>query len=543
MSGVKRRRSEPAEMPDDGTGKRYSKDKWNKFHSRMAYLNSKKHGFPRDSYITFHTRNDASRAKYGLSKKTADDAQLMNRAQDRMIGRGRYRRAAFGRGMYYGPSRMRGRGAYELDSVPMADVDPDVLMGQYTEPPSFQSSSLEHDAGGLVLTHREFVQQIYGNPSGSTFVSSNFDVQPGLASLFPMLSQFAGNFKRYELISCVFHFNSHLDAGVLQSSTGQVGDICMFSHQDPTAPDFESAAEFQMNGGKKAPVTRDLICGVECSPTQLRGLANEGINIIRTGPITGKSHYQEYDQAKFQLAVSNTTAEMADKPLGDLFVSYKVRLIEPRISSMKSRTQLVDKFVGYDLTAVDCAVGDKWHLYSSSLTALDVNNIGSTAVVTTPTDRSEAQTLTITFPDWLQGLIKITLTTETFDEPDGNAEINDVGINWNLITSAGEVAGVNFNPELNSSGTLSPTNNYQVMGIKRNDVDGGGAVGTAVAYFRVGQAETEANAVTFEVNSIVRDAGVTESYKVKSELTIEVVQDYNSTGTQALSSVAALAES
>merc|ERR1712178_139131 len=106
---------------------------------------------------------------------------------------------------------MRGRGEYEHE-VPMADVDPDVLMGQYTAPPSFQTSSLEHDAGGLVLTHREFVQQIYGNPvGGSKFISMNFDVQPGLASLFPMLSQFAGNFKRYELISCVFHFNSHLD--------------------------------------------------------------------------------------------------------------------------------------------------------------------------------------------------------------------------------------------------------------------------------------------------------------------------------------------
>jgi hypothetical protein len=452
--------------------------------------------------------------------------------------------AAFGRGMYYGPSRMRGRGAYELDSVPMSDVDPDALMGQYTEPPSFQSTSLEHDAGGLVLTHREFVQQIYGNPTGSTFVSSNFDVQPGLASLFPMLSQFAGNFKRYELISCVFHFNSHLDAGVLQSSTGQVGDICMFSHQDPTAPDFESAAEFQMNGGKKAPVTRDLICGVECSPTQLRGLANEGINIIRTGPITGKSTYQEYDQAKFQLAVSNTTSDMADKPLGDLFVSYKVRLIEPRISSMKSRTQLVDKFVAYDQTNQTVTTGDMYHVLPISYTALDVNNIGASVVIDKKTD-TENEVCTVTLPDWLQGLLRVTVTLETFDEPDENGELDNIGSEWLVPTTTGEVTFVSFNPELASDGTFAPVANQQLIGIKRTDVEGGGLVGVAHLYFRVGQAETVQNSIVLTANSIARGAAApaTINYKVKSELTLELVQDYNSTGTQALSSVAALAES
>ena len=150
--------------------------------------------------------------------------------------------------------------------------------------PHFSASAGAHDEGSLQISNQEFVQNIYGNDSGVSFTSTSFNINPGLAEVFPMLSQFAINFERYEMIQCAFHFETQLDAGIIQSTTGQVGDILMYSHSDPSQSLLQNVSEFQQNGGASSRITQGLIQGIECDPEQMHGLNNAGLNYIRNTP-------------------------------------------------------------------------------------------------------------------------------------------------------------------------------------------------------------------------------------------------------------------
>jgi hypothetical protein len=246
-----------------------------------------------------------------------------------------------GQGMYYGQRRLTGRGRY---GAPLINDSNHMSTGHLFQPPKFTASSdAKSDEGGLILTNQEFIRNVYANESGVSFSQMAFDINPGLHETFPMLSQFAMNFEKYEMLQCCVHFESFLDSNTLQSSTGQVGQIMMYSHTNVTEPLFGNVSDFSIQGGTSAPVTKGLLCGVECSAKQLRGLQQVGLNYVRNGPVTGD--IAEFDQAKVQVAVYNTPTEMSNAVMGRLHISYKVRLLKPRLYTLYGRSQIRDVFL------------------------------------------------------------------------------------------------------------------------------------------------------------------------------------------------------
>ena len=318
---------------------------------------------------------------------------------------------------------IRGSGQY---TAPLLNDSEQIELGQRFGAPHFSTASVNDDDGGLMISNQEFVANIYGNSIANPdddpadHVTTKFEhqvytVNPGLAQTFPMLSQFAVNFERYEMIQCVFHFETALDSGVLQSETGQVGDVLMYSHVDPTEPPFESVADFMSNGGSLTQVTKGLACGVECDPSQLAGLPNAGLNLVRAGPQID-SKQQEADQATLEIAVADTPAKLAGQVIGKLYVSYTVKLIKPRLVSLQGGNIMHDSFVaagpqtidGNDIKIVP-PLGGPARLPHSNIGGMVSSELGG--------GNGQTQIITYTMPPWLNGVFKLRLRLLSDDPP------------------------------------------------------------------------------------------------------------------------------
>jgi hypothetical protein len=546
----------------DDAPKRYSKSQWKNFKNRMAYVEYKNYGYPKHAYKRYFPRTEESAARYGPSLAGASEEQVLARHNDQMIGRGRYGvgraikkfgrrkdvrrftrgllhtgmgavtgRAAglMGGGMYAGAHRaLGGSGEY---TAPLVNLSDELHGGQYFGKPLFSADGVDHDSGGLVISNQEYIQTIYGNPSGENFVSQTFSVNPGLAEVFPMLSQFANNFDNYEMLQCAFHYETLLDEGVFQSSTGQVGDILMYSHMNPDEVDLQNVSEFIQAGGHISRATKGCVSGVECDADQMSGLDNAGLNRVRYMPVES-GNTDDYDQAKFQFAVSNTPSTLADQPIGRLYVSYTVRLIKPKISTLIGRSQLCDQFTMLE-ESIDVPTNEPFPVVATANAwRLQKNTIGCSLDYSAPTSTKEEE-LRITFPSWLQGLVKVTLFTNLIGEPDTVAELGGRASLVGVVETTGNVSSVDahiFATSATASGAVSTIAN--TIGIGK---DGDKCHGAFAVYLRLSLPDSGDNTVTLSMNGTDSAASGTVTIgSIKTALTIETVQDYEAVGSAAL---------
>lgn len=219
-----------------------------------------------------------------------------------------------GRGMY------TGRGEYETDN------SNELMSGSDLKSPQFMS--VPDESGSLMVKHREYVGDIFAPPSDtvSDFTIQAFPINPGLEQSFPWLSQIAQNYEEYELIQCVFEFVSTVQD--INSSNGQVGTIITATQYNSSEQNFTDkpamAAYAHSVSGKS---TDNQTHGVECDPSKLSG--SEG-KYIRANPVLVGEDLKTYDHGRFQLATHNIPAAMASGTLGELYVSYTVKLRKPK---------------------------------------------------------------------------------------------------------------------------------------------------------------------------------------------------------------------
>lgn len=482
--------------------------------------------WPRDAY---------SRERYGSSWGKANVQQRSYRKHDRIQGYGRYGKAwkptniakSFrnvgkilgtnamtkaareravkaiqGSGMYQGAASLttslNGRGRYTTPAAPFSNDSAVVKAGQHFKEPHFSGAKLSHDAGGLIITNQEFVSDIYGNSfTGSTpdesnnFKTYSLPINPGLANVFPMLSQFAVNFDRYELTQCVFHIETQLDAGIIQSSTGQVGDFYMFAHTDPEAVLLQNAGEFARNQASISRVTHGLTCGVECDPAQLRGLESAGYNYIRNVPKT--SDLGRFDHGKIQIGVGNTPSDLSNQVIGKLYVTYSVKLVKPEIRSLISRNQLADlRTVPVALFRRSAASGGDNAVvaplfdiqYGAAGEKIIGNNLGILYQYSDgfKVGDSSQPSLKMTFPAWLNGLVRISFsmvnTHQTVNSTSTGSDQGYTCVYTPVVT--GNVEVVDGKPVQN----LAYVNTKQGSGTSGMDVP----VGLLILYVRLSQA-------------------------------------------------------
>lgn len=218
-----------------------------------------------------------------------------------------------GRGLY------SGRGAYDANSL--------VTGPNISTRPSIMFESPNDESGTLVLTNKEYIGDVYG-PDTSDFTNTAYDLNPGLLLNFPFLAQFAQNFEEYEFVQVVFEYHSTVDASSTNNPNGNTGTVIMATNYNVSLPKFQDKEQMiQYHGGVSGRMTDNLIHGVECEPSKSAGAAQK---YIRTG-IPLNQDLKTYDLGKFQIAFQNIPASYFNQQVGELWVSYKVKLAKPRL--------------------------------------------------------------------------------------------------------------------------------------------------------------------------------------------------------------------
>jgi hypothetical protein len=361
----------------------------------------------------------ASAQKYGFDYRSANDTQKYARIQDRFRGRGKYwgervgkflgDRVGFGSvGREIGgwasdqlakASKPKGRGLY-------------TGRGQYNSLFANGEQSMAIATSGdetedIVYSNREYVSDVYG-PSDPDFSIQKFGLNPGLADVFPWLSQISQNYEEYELVQCIFEYKSVISE-TSSNTNGQTGTILMATNYNASQKAFgDKETMMQYHGGQSGKVTQDLFHGVECHPEKSVGDMDK---FIRTGPTQDVADLKDFDHGNFFLALNNIPATYQDQQIGELWINYTVRLRKPRLFTSRCLNQKRDLFstqasVINENSANGTGLRNNWTKSKSNNVGCTLVNRGS-AGGGTPSSRARIGLL---FPASFNGAVEVILT-------------------------------------------------------------------------------------------------------------------------------------
>lgn len=413
-----------------------------------------------------------------------------------MGGSGRYyrkkRKSYKGRGMYTGMGMYTGQGTYKYPNF----VRPSEYKGRGRYTPatnaivSYGASSSSKSDPSIVpmfnainkdtvqVSRREYVAEIYGPPlvPGTSvcepFALQQYAINPGLERTFRWLSQIASNFDEYELQQCIFTFKSTTTESGNQSN-GQVGTIIMATNYNAAAPVFrEKNTMMQYAGSVSSRLTETCIHGVECDPRLLSGSRGE---YVRTNPVVTNQDIKTYDHGSFQIAIANCVSNLANQSLGELWVSYTVKLRKPKFFTALGLGITKDLFkrnTTENSSVTQLATGP---ILGSNFLSGQQNNLGCqytegnsaasdikilnplTGLPGTPTTLGAGPYLTITFPAAFSGFLKVQYSMEmnpseaqsislasfiNFSTGAGQSNTNSAGAVQYLWCCTGNVKGI-----------------------------------------------------------------------------------------------------
>jgi len=416
-----------------------------------------KRQFPlsRYSYLPVPRGSDQSLAYYGTTFRQATPAQRQNRAANMMSGRGLYRGkggyfgralgnlfgmgdlgdklgdAAWGIGKKFAPAPVqmagdalfgvtdtfgkgaytRGRGAYSTNALIT-----DASGGASSVVPQFGKDIQE-----ILYSNREYVKDVFAPSGGAPFSIESWQLNPGLYQSFPWLAQIAVNFEEYELQQLIYTYKSTV--ADFASASGQVGQVVMATQYNPNSDPFADKEEMMMiDGGMSCKTTESMLHGIECDAAKNAGAPSK---FIRIGNLPPTEDLKNYDLGRTSLAVLNVPSTYAGQQIGELWVSYTVKLRKPKIASLNAYNVQRDVFAlranavpvtgNIFFTRTNLLVGARNSLGATivpSLTATTTLPIGAGTDVLTekfPTQNTltQAQQFQVILPDRYSGIVKL----------------------------------------------------------------------------------------------------------------------------------------
>jgi len=290
-------------------------------------------------------------------------------------------------------------------------------MGSYTAPvmndivngggadvvPSFKAGA----DNSVVITHREYVTDIYGPEAAGTFQNTPFSINPALERTFPWLSQVAQNYEEYTIKQLIFTFRTSMTDFV--STNGQVGTIIMATQYNPSDQPFTSkqdAMEYDLAQSSKISV--NMLHGVECDPRLNSGAAGK---YTRAGPVSHGQDLKQYDLGNLNVCISNIPQEFINQALGELHVSYTIELRKPKFFVTRGLGILRDVFAGYTGGTTAAAALEDVPIYALQG---NQNRIGGRLdrVIDAATGLVKPNMFTYTFPTNFSGSVRMQLTAQ-----------------------------------------------------------------------------------------------------------------------------------
>lgn len=185
----------------------------------------------------------------------------------------------------------------------------------------------------VVISHREYIGEL--STPGAVFTVASYNINPGNPTIFPWLSSIAANYQQYRFKGIIFEFLS-ASADALNSTNTALGTVIMATNYNISRPNFASKLEMEQSEfACRCKPSESVIHPIECNPeeTPLKHL------YIRSGPVDGTQDLKFYDLANFQIA---TVGQQASSVIGELWVSYEVELLKPRLPGQIAGASAVD---------------------------------------------------------------------------------------------------------------------------------------------------------------------------------------------------------
>ncbi len=223
-----------------------------------------------------------------------------------------------------------GRGSYV--SHPVKHGMNDLMVGGKRSLPTMHSNGDEQ--GAVLITHTERVADVIAPPD-SLFHCTGYDLNPGLERTFGFLSQLAANFDEYEFIQCVFEYRGHDMVGSGGTDLDLNGQVLAATQYNSTKPLFDDRHEMQAYAhATECSMNGKFIAGVECDPDKTAG---DDHKYIRVGGLSREFSKKDHDHGRFELALYNTPDTLFNKEVGQLFCTYTVKLMKPKLFGGRGR--------------------------------------------------------------------------------------------------------------------------------------------------------------------------------------------------------------
>jgi len=207
---------------------------------------------------------------------------------------------------------------------------------------------------GIRYRHQEYLGDL---TSSVDWNLSQFRVNPGLQEVFPWLSGLAGSFQKYRIDGLVFYLRSTSSVAVASSENLALGTVLGGFQYKVYDPAPSSKIDFlALSGSRSGKPSEDQIFPMECDP----GKNVFGNLLVRTGGVS--DDVQKYDHAVFDIA---TVGFQSEYVLGELWVSYDVLLMAPRVSDgpgwmvIGDSSNVVVSSGGHEVIRVPAHSGDR----------------------------------------------------------------------------------------------------------------------------------------------------------------------------------------
>lgn len=188
------------------------------------------------------------------------------------------------------------------------------------------------------FVHREYLGDVKSGPLGS-FTTTAYGINPGLPATFPWLSNMASSYEEYQINGMVFEFvSSYSDAVVGEGTSGTLGTVMMATEYNVTKAGFNNQIamlnhEYSTSGKVSSSFLHPIECDMKENPLKVLFIRHNGTDqpgVAQDPRFT--------DLGTFYIATSGN--QVADDTLGQLWVSYHVSLLKPRMSSPTSNESL-----------------------------------------------------------------------------------------------------------------------------------------------------------------------------------------------------------
>lgn len=185
-------------------------------------------------------------------------------------------------------------------------------------------------AGGMTRNrrtplHDQIVEEdeVIGVIKGTTgFGSTIFPLQPGLAAVFPWLSQVAALYQRYSFESLVLYYKP-LVSGF--ATAGQMGKVILSTDYDAAAGDLTSYRTAETMDPHADGMPYEAIA-LTLDPKRLtQGKIGK---FVRRGIVPPNTDVKTYDSGNLYIS---TQGNATTDDIGELRVAYRVRLMNPRL--------------------------------------------------------------------------------------------------------------------------------------------------------------------------------------------------------------------